>query len=225
MNIKQISHNISKITIGSNNYLATLNAVPNISVYGENLFRINSDTEYRMWNIRRSKIGVMLIKKFNLPFKKDSKVLYIGAASGTTVSHISDIVTDGVIYAIEFSKRPMRDLLRLSKVRHNIIPILEDASKLDSFSHIIETVDIIFQDVAQSNQAEIAAHNAKRFLKKDGLLILSIKARSINAIEKPRKVYASEINKLQNFNFKILKKCELTPFHKDHIGILAELKI
>ncbi|MCD5425033.1 MAG: fibrillarin-like rRNA/tRNA 2'-O-methyltransferase [Methanosarcinaceae archaeon] len=226
--MKKISHNISKITIGSNSYLATLNAVPKKRVYGENLFKINSNTEYRIWNIRRSKIGAMLIKKFNLPFKKDSKILYIGAASGTTVSHLSDIVTDGVIYAVEFSNRPMRDLLKLSKMRPNIIPILADASKVDSFAHIVETVDIVFQDIAQSNQAEIAAKSVKRFLKKDGILILSIKARSINAVEIPRKVYESEISKLKNdfgINFKILKKCELAPFHKDHIGIVAEIKI
>ena len=38
-------------------------------------------------------------------------MLYLGAASGTTVSHVSDVVgPEGMVYAVEFSHRPGRDL-------------------------------------------------------------------------------------------------------------------
>jgi rRNA 2'-O-methyltransferase fibrillarin len=75
-----------------------------------------------------------------------TKVLYLGAASGTTVSHVSDIVgpvrisyllnfkyisflsiQEGLVYAVEFSHRSGRDLLNVAKKRTNIIPIIEDA--------------------------------------------------------------------------------------------------
>jgi rRNA 2'-O-methyltransferase fibrillarin len=60
--------------------------------------------------------------------KPGSKVLYLGAAAGTTVSHVSDIVgPTGCVYAVEFAHRPGRDLINMAKSRTNVIPIIEDA--------------------------------------------------------------------------------------------------
>lgn len=56
--------------------------------------------------------------------------MYLGGASGTTVSHVSDIVgPTGVVYAVEFSHRPGRELINMAKSRPNIIPIIEDVSR------------------------------------------------------------------------------------------------
>jgi fibrillarin-like pre-rRNA processing protein len=206
--------------------LATRNLDPGRVVYGEKLIPVEG-VEYRTWDPRRSKLGAMILKKFNMPLKEDSKVLYLGAASGTTVSHVSDIVPEGAVYAVEFAPRSMRDLVGLASRRKNIHPILADAGKPDSYAHIVEPVDLIFQDVAQPNQAEIAARNAARFLKREGYLLLSIKARSIDSVANPKEVFTDELRKLEQtieLRLEILYVKDLMPYHEDHIGVLAKLK-
>ncbi|MGB9927310.1 MAG: fibrillarin-like rRNA/tRNA 2'-O-methyltransferase [Methanosarcina sp.] len=206
--------------------LATKNLDPGKVVYGEKLIPVEG-IEYRTWDPRRSKLGAMFLKKFDIPLKEDSKVLYLGAASGTTVSHVSDIVSEGAVYALEFAPRSMRDLIGLASRRKNIFPILADAGKPDSYSYIVEPVDLIFQDVAQPNQAEIASRNASRFLKSEGYLLLSIKARSIDTTANPKEVFKQEIRKLEQAfesKFEILTAKDLMPYHEDHLGVLAKFK-
>ena len=219
--VKKLSDGIFEV-IKDKKQLATKNLDPGRIVYGEKLIPVEG-IEYRTWDPRRSKLGAMILKKFNIPLKEDSKVLYLGAASGTTVSHVSE----GAVYAVEFAPRSMRDLIRLASRRKNIYPILADAGKPDSYSHLVEPVNLIFQDVAQPNQAEIAARNAARFLKKDGNLMLSIKARSIDTAANPKEVFKAEVKKLEQAfepKFEILKAKELKPYHEDHLGVLAKLK-
>lgn len=223
--VKKLSDGIFEV-IKDKKQLATKNLDPGRIVYGEKLIPVEG-IEYRTWDPRRSKLGAMILKKFNIPLKEDSKVLYLGAASGTTVSHVSDIVSEGAVYAVEFAPRSMRDLIRLASRRKNIYPILADAGKPDSYSHLVEPVNLIFQDVAQPNQAEIAARNAARFLKKDGNLMLSIKARSIDTAANPKEVFKAEVKKLEQAfepKFEILNAKDLKPYHEDHLGILAKLK-
>jgi fibrillarin-like pre-rRNA processing protein len=195
-------------------------------VYGEKLITFEG-VEYRIWDPHRSKLGAMILKKFNIPIKEDSKVLYLGAASGTTVSHVSDIVSNGAIYAVEFASRSMRDLIGLASRRKNIYPILADARKPDSYAHLVEPVDLIFQDVAQPNQVEIATRNASRFLKRDGNLLLSIKARSIDTVVNPKKIFTNELRKLEQTlepKFEIICVKNLMPYYEDHLGVLAKLE-
>ena len=46
-----------------------------------------------MWNPFRSKLGAAVLGVVDqIHIKPGTKVLYLGAASGTTVSHVSDIV-------------------------------------------------------------------------------------------------------------------------------------
>ncbi len=96
--------------------------------------------------------------------KNDSRVLYLGAATGTTVSHVADIVSEGLVYAVEFSPRSMRDLVRLCERRNNIIPILADAAKPEEYAPLLEPVDLVYQDVAQRDQARIAMDNCSEVL-------------------------------------------------------------
>jgi len=110
--------------------------------------------------------------------KPGSKVLYLGAASGTTVSHVSDIVgAEGMVYAVEYSHRSGRDLIEVAKKRTNIVPIIEDARHPQRYRMLVPMVDVIFQDVAQPDQARILAINAQHFLKNGGHFVLSIKVR------------------------------------------------
>lgn len=223
--VKRISDGIFEV-IKDKKQLATKNLDPGKTVYGEKLITVEG-VEYRTWDPRRSKLGAMVLKKFDIPLKEDSKVLYLGAASGTTVSHVSDIVSEGAVYAVEFAPRSMRDLIGLASRRKNIHPIMADAGKPDSYSHLVEPVDLIFQDVAQPNQAEIAARNAVCFLKKDGYLLLSIKARSIDTAAKPKEIFKAEVKKLEQAfepRFEVLNAKDLMPYHEDHLGVLAKLK-
>lgn len=49
--------------------------------------------EYRVWNPFRSKLAAAIVGGIgNIYMNPGSKVLYLGAANGTTVSHVSDIV-------------------------------------------------------------------------------------------------------------------------------------
>ena len=50
-------------------------------------------TEYRVWNPFRSKLAAAILGGVDkIHIAPGSKVLYLGAASGTSVSHVSDIV-------------------------------------------------------------------------------------------------------------------------------------
>ncbi len=222
MYLDQISPGIFEINDG-NRKIATCNMVPGTSVYGEKLIEIEG-REYREWNPRRSKLAAMAIKKFPVHIEQDSRVLYLGASTGTTVGHVSDIVSEGVVYAVEFSSRVMRDLVGLCEMRSNIIPVLSDASRPLSYSGTVEMVDVIFQDIAQPNQAEIAAMNSYHYLKDAGLLMLTIKARSVDTVADPKKIYQSQLRELMDVDggkFEILKKSELSPFHQDHLAVIA----
>ncbi len=224
MLVRELYSGAYELDSGDRKMLATRNMMPGMSVYGERLI-IEEDIEYRLWDPGRSKLGSMLLKKFDIPIEQDSTVLYLGAASGTTVSHVSDMLMDGLVYALEFSPRTMRDLVQLCEIRPNIIPIFADANKPHSYAHIVEKADVIFQDIAQPNQAEIAAINSKYFLGEEGYLMLSIKSRSIDTIANPRKVFREELAKLQNdfsIEFEVLDRKELAPFHEDHLGVLAK---
>ncbi len=175
---------------------------------------------YRIWNPFHSKLAALILKGVSVPLKKDSTVLYLGAANGTTVSHISDIVPEGTIFAVEFSPRAMQDLIRVSIPRMNLVPILGDAQYPNNYRSMVSEVDVIYQDVAQREQAHIAIRNSRLFLKKEGFLILIIKSRSIDSARKKDEVMNDEVRRLEDF-FIIKKKMNLEPFHSDHLAILA----
>ncbi|KAL8491963.1 hypothetical protein ACS0TY_023531 [Phlomoides rotata] len=126
--------------------------------------------EYRVWNPFRSKLAAAILGGVdNVWIKPGARVLYLGAASGTTVSHVSDIVgPEGVVYAVEFSHRSGRDLVNMAKKRTNIIPIIEDARHPAKYRMLVVMVDVIFSDVAQPDQARILALNGSYFLKAGG---------------------------------------------------------
>lgn len=202
--------------------LATLNSTPGQNVYGERLVQKDGE-EFRLWNPRRSKLASAVLSGLeDFPIKRDSHVLYLGAASGTTASHICDIVTEGMVYCVEFSNRPFRGLLEVSKERKNMIPILADARKPETYLGLLERCDVIYQDVAQANQSEILIENAVMYLKKGGYIIMAIKARSIDSARGPKEVINAEISKLKNV--KITQVIDLTPYVKDHSIVVGRWK-
>jgi len=194
-----------------------------IKVYNEQLIT-HKNKEFRSWNPYRSKLAAAILKGLkNIKIRNDFKVLYLGAATGTTVSHISDIVKDGVVYAVESSPIALKNLLEVSKKRRNIIPILSDANHPDRYGTIVSSVDLVYQDISQRNQAEIFANNIIRYLKKNGQAIIMVKARSIDVSLRPKQAYELVTSELKKNGFEILDTKELNPYEKDHAAILISL--
>ncbi|MCK5263970.1 MAG: fibrillarin-like rRNA/tRNA 2'-O-methyltransferase, partial [Candidatus Thorarchaeota archaeon] len=160
-----------------------------------------------------------------MPIQPGSKVLYLGAASGTTVSHCSDIVgPNGVIYAVEFSQRTVRDLVQLAAVRPNIIPILDDARHPTRYAPLVSgTIEVVYQDVAQPNQASILYENLKTFCSFGAWGMLAIKARSIDSISSLEEVYSREIAELDNKGLEIVENINLEPLEKDHRFVVCRV--
>lgn len=205
--------------------IATKNLVPGQRVYGERIFRFEGE-EYREWNAYRSKLAAALLKGLEeFPIGKGDRILYLGIASGTTASHISDIIgSKGRIYGVEFAPRVMRDLLTVVRERRNIYPILGDARFPEKYRHLVEGVDGLYADVAQPEQAAIVVRNAMFFLKHGGYLLMAVKARSIDVTTEPSEVYRMEVGRLVESGFEIKDVVHLDPFDRDHAMIYARLK-
>jgi len=190
-----------------------------IKVYNEQLIT-EDNIEYRSWNPFRSKLAAALLKGLTLNITADAQILYLGAATGTTVSHLSDIITHGTIYAVEIAPVAVINLLTVSEKRPNIIPILSDANHPERYQSIVPQVDLIYQDISQRNQADIFTRNITTYLKPNGIGLIMVKARSIDVALKPKQAYELVCTHLQQEKFKIKKPLELAPFEKDHAAIL-----
>jgi fibrillarin-like pre-rRNA processing protein len=202
--------------------LVTPNLSPEYKVYGEKLLDWEGK-EYRVWDPRRSKLGAAILNGLeNLKLSSDSKVLYLGASSGTTPSHISDMVPEGLVYCLEFSPRMMRELIRVCEKRENMVPLLDDATRPSRYLNLVEKVDFIYCDVAQPQQSELFMDNMRLFLKEEGQGMLMIKARSIDVTKKPQKIFREEESKLKTHGFNIIEKIKLEPYEKDHLGLVVE---
>lgn len=205
--------------------LATKNLVPGRNVYGERLVRYEG-VEYRVWDAFRSKLAGAILKGLrNVPIKPGHKVLYLGAASGTTPSHVSDIVGEkGHVYCVEFASRSIRDLVdNVCSYRMNMSPILEDARFPEKYAMFIQgKVDDIYCDIAQPEQAKVLADNADRFLVESGWIMLAVKSQSIDVTKEPIEVYRSETKVLQKRGFSIEEVVNLEPYDKAHAMIVAQ---
>ena len=203
------------------NKIFTENLCKGLKVYNERLVKFKGN-EFRSWNPFRSKLAAAILNGLDISIiNSDSKILYLGAATGTTVSHISDIVKNGLIYSIESSPVATKSLIHLSENRKNIIPILGDANHPDRYSSIVPTVDMIYQDISQRNQAEIFILNIERYLKKGRTGILMVKARSFDVSLKPKEAYDIVCSKLEKKSLNIKHKIDLSPYEKDHIAIVV----
>lgn len=189
-----------------------------LATKGEPVYGEPTVEGWRRWDPGRSKLGAMLEMDVETGLDAGSTVLYLGAATGTTVSHVADFA--GPVYAVEFAPRPVRDLLDVAESRSNVFPLLADARKPDSYSHVVEAgVDAIVQDVATRGQARVARENAQ-FLSPDGRLIAAIKARSEDVTADPESVFQTVRSDLEE-TYEVLATTRLEPYHSDHLGVIA----
>jgi fibrillarin-like pre-rRNA processing protein len=203
----------------------TRNLVPGNRVYDEELLKIHG-SEYRSWDPYRSKLAGAILKGELEPdvIRAGDKVLYLGASTGTTASHVSDIVgSEGLVVGVEMSARVGREFLeKVAKARGNVIPFISDARETERFGEFGK-MDVVYCDIAQRDQTEIAMANAKAHLKKDGRLLLIVKARSIDQLKEPKLVFKEEAQKLRGAGFVVENVIDLRPFDKDHALISAKM--
>jgi fibrillarin-like pre-rRNA processing protein len=173
----------------------------------------------RVWEPYRSKLAALYHVGNGIELDPAMRVLYLGAANGTTVSHVADYAE--VVYAVEFAPRPMQDLIEVARRRKNIIPIMADATRPDLYAPLIEAVDLVYQDVAQPGQAMIAIRNCV-FLKPGGSLILMLKTRSVDVRKDPGEVFDNTITALKEAGFTVQESVWLVPYHQDHAAIVCK---
>jgi fibrillarin-like pre-rRNA processing protein len=209
---------VFRINQAENRQLATMSLAPGKIVYGEMTYRIDGE-EYRAWDPYRSKLAAAALKGLEEnPIRPGSRVLYLGAASGTTVSHVSDIIgTKGVVYAVEFAQRSFRDLVEnVCKDRPNIVPIFADARFPTKYRSLVPGVEVVYCDIAQQDQTRILVENMHTYLDKEGQYLLVVKSRSIDVSKDPADVIKGEVGYLERNGYTIDEKIRLEPFEKDH---------
>jgi fibrillarin-like pre-rRNA processing protein len=195
-------------TIGGDRTLATR---------GPQVSDESTDEGWRAWDPGRSKLGAMLDAGMETGLTGGETVLYLGAAAGTTPSHVADFA--GPTYAVEFAPRPVRDLVAVARDRDRLFPLLKDARRPETYAHTVEPVDTIVQDVATRGQAAVALEN-RQFLREDGRLLLAVKARSEDVTREPEAVFEAATAELEE-GYELLDRRRLDPQHEDHLAVVA----
>ncbi len=175
------------------------------------------------WNPYKSKpAAAILLGLQDFPVKKGQKILYLGAAHGTTLSHFSNIVGDkGLIYGVEISAKIISNLVEKVKKKLNVVPLLEDARFPEKYGWI-GNVDLIYEDIAQRDQVQILKRN-KVFLKEGGIVVIALKAKAIDSVKEVKEIYREAIKELSK-DFEILEVLDLEPYEHDHLFIVGKMK-
>ncbi len=214
--------------------LATKNLTPGRVYYGERLVHLllregdkGTSAEFRPWDPFRSKLSAAILNGLRqVPIREGTTCLYLGASTGTTVSHLSDIVGEsGRIFAVEMAPRVARELLeKVVRYRRNIVPIIADARHPEQFPSIYGELTVVYCDIAQPDQTEIAITNCDKFFDsgKGGTLFLVVKASSIDALKEKATVFDEQTRILKKAGFEVLQKIDLEPYDRNHALIVSE---
>ena len=199
----------------------TKNLNPGQTVYSEKLVK-EKDSEFRQWDPRKSKLAAAILKGTpNIGIRKGDIVLYLGCSTGTTCSHVSDIIgPKGFLFGLDSAPRVLRDFVFLCEKRENMTALLEDANQPQNYKDKICEVDVLYQDVAQRNQTEIFLKNLV-FLKKGGYALLAVKARSVDVTKKPKQIFKQVQEELEK-HLKVIDYRVLEPFEKDHCMFICK---
>lgn len=190
--------------------------------FGERIVK-DEGIAYREFDPNHSKLAAMIMKGCtNIGIRRNDIVLYLGVSHGYTASFISDMVgSEGLIFGIDPAPRVMRDLVFLAEKRKNIVPLLANANHPEEYTARICLSDVIIQDIAQKNQAEIFIKNCQLFLKKGGYGLLSVKARSIDVKRRNKDIF-EEIRKQLEKTFTVIDYRILEPYELDHCMIIIK---
>ncbi len=167
------------------------------------------------WDPYRSKIRAAIENGLPESYFSVRRVLYIGASHGYTVSHIAEKPVE--LITVEKSPEMMRHFLPLAEDMPHVLPILGDAAYPDSYAHYMqEKVDVVFQDIAQRDQVGIFLANCDRFLSRQGVGILSLKAAAVNSTAEPAAVFAEARHRLEEGGATVVQELSLEPYQKQH---------
>lgn len=192
--------------------------------FGEYLVE-RDGVSYRPWEAKRSKLGAAIKKGISqIGMKEGDTVLYLGASHGYTSTFVADMIGEkGVVFCLDFAPNVVRDLLKKCKARENMIPILGDAKRPETYSYRVTAADVVFMDIAQRDQVGIFVRNCKRFLKQGGFGLLALKARSIDSTRHPQDVFKEAFRELER-ELIVVDQRDLYPFEKDHAFFVVKLK-
>lgn len=204
----------------------TVNANPGVAIRGERLRKFRG-VEHRRWDPNRSKLAAGILRTRKDPSdllpQSGSTVLYLGAGHGTTISHLHDHLCGtsnqyrGRLVAVDLAPRCLRDLTHLAEYRPGLVPVLGDARKFDAWGVLVPArVDWLFQDVAQAGQVRIFLSAVRRFLSKNGIGLLSLKAASERHEDGgDQDIFDSAIQQLSQ-EVEIIEHINLTGFEDQH---------
>ena len=211
------------VTVRNEKKLATLSNVSTNQDYEENLVEMNGK-QYSIWNPYMSKLAAAIINGIEIfPILKKTKILYVDPATEKTVKHISDIVgINGKIFVVRnIIKNSKNFLEQIAKNRSNIFTIIPDKTNPARLTGMTETVDVIYIDIAEHNQTEIAIQNCKNHLRIGGFLMLIVPTKNIDFTSNPSKKNQEERKKLQT-SFDIIQEINLTDFFKEYSMVIAK---
>ena len=211
------------ITVKNKKKLATLNNASINEVYNEKLIKINGK-QYNLWNPYTSKLAAAIVNGMEIfPILKKTKVLYLNGAIEKTLSHISDIIgVNGKIFILrDINENSKNFLENVMNDRTNVFTITRDNGDPAKFSSKTEMVNVVYVDITQHNETEVAIQNCKRYLTDGGFLMLVVPTKKIDFVNNPNGQNLEEIQKLQS-SFEIIQQINLTDFFKEHSMIIAK---
>jgi fibrillarin-like pre-rRNA processing protein len=189
-------------------------------VYGERWTDFEG-RPYRLFEPGRSKLAAAVVRGWtgDLPAPGECW-LYLGAATGTTSSHVADLVgPEGRVYAVERSVRPFARLLALAERWPNLRPILGDARDPLAYSSLVPPVDGLYADIAQADQLEIVLKNAELLLTGDGArLLIALKTASMGR-HRSAVGHRELAERTLAETTSLFTSVPLEPFHKGHFMV------
>ena len=211
------------ITVKNKKKLATLNNADINEVYNEKLIKINGK-QYNLWNPYTSKLAAAIVNGMEIfPILKKTNVLYLNGTIEKTLSHISDIIgVNGKIFILrDINENSKKILENVMNKRTNVFTITRDDGDPAKFSSKTEIVNVVYVDITQHNETEVAIHNCKRYLRDGGFLMLVVPTKKIDFVNNPNGQNLEEMQKLQS-SFEIIQQINLTDFFKEHSMIIAK---
>ncbi|HTT26453.1 MAG TPA: fibrillarin-like rRNA/tRNA 2'-O-methyltransferase [Thermoplasmata archaeon] len=192
------------------------------SLRGEPLVEVEG-RPFRRFEPTRSKVAAALVLGWDGPIPGNGEAwLYLGAAAGTTASHVADLVgATAPVYAVEPSVRPFLQLLAIAETYPNLLPILGDARRPESYGGTVPLVDGIYCDVAQPDQPEIVAANAAAFLRPGGRVLFVVKTASLGREPNAAAGLRQALDRLPD-SLRPVASRSLEPFHRRHYLVAAE---
>ena len=180
---------------------------------------VKDGKEYRSWSPYTSKIAAFILEGGDAgALSSSSCVLYLGASYGTTVSHIADILPDATINCVEVAVKPYVGLQSVARSHRGIVPILEDANHPERYSAIAGSPDLLIEDVAQKNLADILVRNMECFHSISSFYLV-VKARSIDSSARPEAVYDKVMRRLLSLPECRIELTDISRFEGDHAVI------